>query len=194
MRGAGALRSCLGVEISICQGRKTNKHKQFPGNECPGVGGGSNLSLWEKGKHINKIPRKSQEKVTGDSPGTIPGQSRENFAYVFPCLLVFFRALGPRSCLSVEFPYAILPKQTSKKFCCGTLQTSEKSLRDQKLFRAEACLSTVLWGYSAIGVPYLGNGPNTVSESTVSNTELSEFFGSQQVLGRELSEFLSAYD
>ena len=23
----------------------------------------------------------------------------------------------------------------------------------------------------------LGNGPNTVSESTVSNTELSEFFG-----------------
>ena len=25
--------------------------------------------------------------------------------------------------------------------------------------------------------PLLGNGPNTVSESTVSNTELSEFFG-----------------
>ena len=25
--------------------------------------------------------------------------------------------------------------------------------------------------------PVIGNGPNTVSESTVSNTELSEFFG-----------------
>ena len=32
-----------------------------------------------------------------------------------------------------------------------------------------------------------------VSESTVSNTELGEFFDPQLVLGRELSEFLSAY-
>ena len=38
-----------------------------------------------------------------------------------------------------------------------------------------------------------GNGPNTVSESTVSNPELSEFFWPHRVLGRELSEFLSAY-
>ena len=38
-----------------------------------------------------------------------------------------------------------------------------------------------------------GNGPNTVSESTVSNTELSEFFGPHRVQERELSEFLSAY-
>ena len=37
------------------------------------------------------------------------------------------------------------------------------------------------------------NGPNTVSESTVSTTELSELFGPQRVPGRELSEFLSAY-
>ena len=34
----------------------------------------------------------------------------------------------------------------------------------------------------------LGNGPNTVSESTVSNTDLSELFGPHRVLGRELSE------
>ena len=39
----------------------------------------------------------------------------------------------------------------------------------------------------------IGNGPNTVSESMVSHTELSEFFGPHQVPGRELSEFLSAY-
>ena len=38
----------------------------------------------------------------------------------------------------------------------------------------------------------LGDGPNTVSESTVSNTELSEFFCPQRAPGRELSEFLSA--
>ena len=36
-------------------------------------------------------------------------------------------------------------------------------------------------------------GPNTISESTVSNFELSEFFGPHRALGRELSEFLSAY-
>ena len=40
-------------------------------------------------------------------------------------------------------------------------------------------------------VPKLGDGPNTVSESTVSNTELGEFSFSQRVPGRELSEFLS---
>ena len=39
----------------------------------------------------------------------------------------------------------------------------------------------------------VGNGSNTVSESTVSNTELSEFSCPHRVPGRELSEFLSAY-
>ena len=38
-----------------------------------------------------------------------------------------------------------------------------------------------------------GNGPNTVSESTVSNTELSEFLGPHPAPRRELSEFLSAF-
>ena len=40
---------------------------------------------------------------------------------------------------------------------------------------------------------FVGNGPNTVSESTVSNNELSEFFWASLSSGRELSEFLSAY-
>ena len=40
----------------------------------------------------------------------------------------------------------------------------------------------------------IGNGPNRVSESAVSKIELSEFFGPHRVLGRELSEFLSAFD
>ena len=41
---------------------------------------------WEKGKHINKIPRKSQEKA-----GRVPGQSRDNpgtIPWKF-CLCVF---------------------------------------------------------------------------------------------------------
>ena len=38
-----------------------------------------------------------------------------------------------------------------------------------------------------------GNGPNTVSGSTVSNTELSELFWAHWVQLSELSEFLSAY-
>ena len=66
--------------------RKTHKHKQICGI-VPGLGGcqkvvyvfffvGSFL-MGEK-KHINKIPPK------------IPGQSRENFVYVFFSLCVFF--------------------------------------------------------------------------------------------------------
>ena len=39
----------------------------------------------------------------------------------------------------------------------------------------------------------IGSGPNTVSESTVSDTELSECFGAHCVPGSELSELLSAY-
>ena len=46
------------------------------------------------------------------------------------------------------------------------------------------------WGGGRLNV---GNGPNMVSESTLSSTELSEFFGPHRVPGRELSEFLSAY-
>ena len=38
-----------------------------------------------------------------------------------------------------------------------------------------------------------GDRPNTVSESTVLNTELSEFFCPHRVPGGELREFLSAY-
>ena len=37
------------------------------------------------------------------------------------------------------------------------------------------------------------NGPNTASESTVSNPELSEFFCPHRVPGRDLSEFPPAY-
>ena len=60
------------------QGRKKiNKHKQLRGI-VPEMGGGQIVYVFpffpmEKGKHINKIPRKSQEKA-----GRVPGQSRDN--------------------------------------------------------------------------------------------------------------------
>ena len=51
----------------------------------------------------------------------------------------------------------------------------------------------IFWLIFGNFLPIFGNGPNTVSKSTVSNTELSEFFCPHRVLGRDLSEFLSAY-
>ena len=72
---AGLSRKWVGVKLFMC----------FP---FPGV----------KGKHINIIPRKSQEKAgtvpgqSQDSPGIIPGQSREHFVYVF---LVYWFFPGP---------------------------------------------------------------------------------------------------
>ena len=59
-------------------GGANNKHKQLLGI-VPGMGGGQMLFmccvfLGEKGKHINKIPRESQERPgqSRDNPGTIP--------------------------------------------------------------------------------------------------------------------------
>ena len=53
-------------EVQHSAGKKTNKHKQLRGI-VQEMGGGQivyvcSLLLGEKGKHINKIPRKSQEK------------------------------------------------------------------------------------------------------------------------------------
>ena len=46
-------------------------------------------------------------------------------------------------------------------------------------------------GGPVLCTPDLRDGPNTVSESTVSNTKLSDLFCPHRVPGRELSEFLS---
>ena len=64
--------------------KKTNKHKQLRGIIPEMVGGQSVyvFPVFLGKKHINKIPRKSQEKA-----GRVPGQSREHFAYVFSGVL-----------------------------------------------------------------------------------------------------------
>ena len=65
------------------------------------------------------------------------------------------------------------------------------SLKNDRFFVTEILSFKGRGSYS--GKSNIRDGPNTVSENTVSNTELSEFFGPHRVPGRELSEFLSAY-
>ena len=69
-------------------------------------------------------------------------------------------------------------RKVKRKVAC-----KKKTKRPQKIFEPRSAAKALF-----------GNGPNTVSGSTVSNTELSEFFWAHWVPGSELSEFLSAYD
>ena len=74
---AGLSRKWVGVKLFMC-------FPFFPG---------------EKGKHINKFPG-NLRKRPGQS-GTIPGQSRSNFVYVFSCLLVFSRPYSRRKSITL---------------------------------------------------------------------------------------------
>ena len=71
-------------------------------------------------------------------------------------------------------------------------RTRESNLKAEQSQKEKARISKLYVNVNN-SRPIFGNGPNTVSESTVSNTELSEFFGPHRVPGRGLSEFLSAY-
>ena len=71
--------------------------------------------LGGKGNTINKIPRKSQEKGR-DSPGTVPGQSRDNPVNIlFMCLLVywFFPALSFAVAVVFYYPCHVHKKTAS---------------------------------------------------------------------------------
>ena len=75
---------------SLRGAQKTNKHKQFRGI-VPGMGGGRIVYVfpfsWEK----RETHKRNSQEISGkgrDSPGIIPGQSCENFVYVFSCVLV----------------------------------------------------------------------------------------------------------
>ena len=73
--------------------KKTNQHKQLLGI-VPGMSGGLFVFMCcpffflgggGKGKHINKIPRKSEEKA-----GTVLGQSQDNpVKIMFVCFVVY---------------------------------------------------------------------------------------------------------
>ena len=96
-------------------------------------------------------------------------------------------------------PEAISAHLTLVSICCTCRSTNRPVGRDFPHFairaaRGENAENTDVlpcrmktWGLR------IGDGPNTVLGSTVSNTELSEFFWARRVLGSELSEFLSAY-
>ena len=85
---------------------------------------------------------------------------------------------------------------TEKLFMCQMFMCFFRPLTFAGDTRPSRGLSEILCGFflCAFSCSLLfGGGPNTVSESTVSNTELSEFFGPHRVPGGKLSEFLRAY-
>ena len=78
--------------------KKTNKHKQlevFAGLSRKWVGVKLFMCFpfsWGK----RETHKQNSQEISGkgqESPGIVPGQSRENLVYVFACLLVFFPAL-----------------------------------------------------------------------------------------------------
>ena len=103
-----------------------------------------------------------------------------NFFFFFFCFLSIFDPAMDfvPSSQEPDSPYS--PDLGGEDFTPQNLQRMSSRRLRNKLFLAA-------------NPPKFGDGPDTVSESTVSDTELSEFFGPHQVLGRELSEFLSAY-
>ena len=67
--------------------------------------------LGEKGKHINKIPRKSQK-----SAGTVPGLSRDNpVKIMFMCFVVYWFFSGPESYILGGFESPFLQNLATQK-------------------------------------------------------------------------------
>ena len=73
-----------------------------------------------------------------DSPGIIPGQSRENFVYVFCCLLVFFLALS-----ILRTPFCATPWRSAKS--PFILQKGKGSLQNHFCKRPAEMLSRLRW-------------------------------------------------
>ena len=111
------------------------------------------------------------------------------------CLGLYF--VGPKnptklpSNLPQKFP---AKKKSPTSFCRSTWRTFRGKLLkcpEASPGRIPCKILQCLYGKTPWRIP--ADGPNTVSESTVSNTELSELFGPHWVPGREFSEFLSAF-
>ena len=75
---------------------------------------------------------------------------------------------------------------------CLTIEFSERPRHTSWWFLQRELSPTLESHFLCFFFFVFGNGPNTVSESTVSNTEPRKLFGPHRVPGRELSEFLSA--
>ena len=88
--------------------------------------------------------------------------------------------------ISRQISQSLWQRKTEKMFTSALLQGSYSEI----MF--SYCESVAIHLLKHLICALVGDGPSTVSESTVSNTELGEFFG-PRVPGRELSEFLSAY-
>ena len=84
------------------------------------------LFLGEKRKHINKIPRKSQE-----SAGTVLGQSRETFVQAFSCLFFAPDRIVPFGC-------------DSDADSNRAMRTARETSKTQTLRKKGLCLSSTL--------------------------------------------------
>ena len=57
------------------------------------MGGGQIVCVFPPFPGKKETHKQNSQEISGkgrESPGTVPGQSRDNFVYVFACLLAFF--------------------------------------------------------------------------------------------------------
>ena len=114
--------------------------------------------------------------ISGPLDGGVQTRGGSQFGLVRPYFI--------RSCPFWDFPvfFRDFPDLSFSSFLAYKAPTRNfpESVRDS--------IRTPQFSFSQVG-----DGPNTVSESTVSNTKLSEFFYPHRAPGRELSEFLATY-
>ena len=107
-----------------------------------------------------------------------------------PNLLWTFLPLTPVQRISPH-----LRRRRKTHFLVKTSTIFDADIHDPKGSRRTLFRKSLRW-FFLVPIPERPSGrhfSNTVSESTVSNTKLSELFRPHWVSGRELSEFLSAY-
>ena len=97
-----------------------------------------------------------------------------------------------------SFPnFSNFPPEFCPEFCSEFFpnfsRTFRASFRGRRRPEKNSLKIPAIFQCKSLSGPCVRNGPNTVSGSTVSNTELSEFFEAHWVPESELSAFLSAY-
>ena len=107
-----SLFACRSADFDNFKGEKPININNFAGLSRKWVGVKLFMCFpfsWGKRETHKQIPRKSWERPgeSRDSPGIIPGQSRENFVYVFSCLFVFFPCpiiIASTESMEMKFP------------------------------------------------------------------------------------------
>ena len=133
----------------------------------------SGHSLWGEKKHINKSPQK------------IPGQSREIFVYVFFSLCVFFfRSLETETNDIFKRDCKFQASHPPNPYFCGEFSRSRLNISSE---------IEVLPGSPRHSSPRHPRSDQPIRRRARFQTLSSVFVHPHRALGRELSEFLSAY-